>query len=941
MDVEQLLEQILGDDGHYCLLAYHLETERIIQNHYNTIPLLVENANRLDKKGYDTYFAVSTFKTDESREAENSKQVRSFFLDIDCGDGKKKDYPTQEEAIKALRQFCKKLKLPKPFMVNSGRGVHVYWPLEEPVPSEEWLPIAEHFKGMLRAHGLSVDHSVPADRAQVLRVMGTHNHKPDCGKVVTPFGSSDITPVNLDDFIAAIGADNLPPPVKHIEGAGAVMQALLGNKKNNFKDILTKTSEGKGCEQLEYLIVNQEEVSEPLWRAGLSIAKFCEDGEKAAHLISNKHPDYNEDETTKKFEQIKGPYLCESFNEFNAGICENCPNFGDIKSPVSLGSSYERADGDETLFADDTEYTIPEYPAPYFRGVGGGIYMETVDKKGEPLEKHVYHNDLYVMKRVHDPEFGESIVMRLHLPKDGVREFTVPLKTVTSQEEFRKILSEQGVAVPRVGDLVGYAMSWINKLQSEVVAENAHKQFGWTNDKMDEFVLGDKVIYGDRIEANAPAAQTVQYFPYFKPKGTLEQWKNNVNFWNREGLELYQFVLGTGFGSILMPLANVSGVTMHLHSGGSGVAKSAAMFSALGLWGNPDSLVLQFKDSDASSMNRAEVYRNIPFGVDEITNIEPKAASDQVYGVSTGHQKNRMSANSNQERYRGESWNLISLTTANRSIVEIISMDKEAPKAEAQRILECFVPDVSHMFSSKKETDIFENDIKECYGHAGPVFVQWVINNVDEVRRICLEVQEKVDTIGELKQPNRFWSAGVTYTIAGLIIARRIGLINYSIKAIFEWVMDVLLPQNKISSSSLEASIYDVMARFLHDNYGFTISTASTYDGRKNNDEGIERLVIPDEVARGKLYVRYEKDTNKFFIVPKILKLWCGKKHINFRDLERQLKEHCKCKRGKMRLSKGTALKLPPADVFVMEFPEGTMDEVVDGNKDNEDTDDL
>ena len=280
------------------------------------------------------------------------------------------------------------------------------------------------------------------------------------------------------------------------------------------------------------------------------------------------------------------------------------------------------------------------------------------------------------------------------------------------------------------------------------------------------------------------------------------------------------------------------------------------------------------------------------------------------------------------------------MTTANGSIIEKISLEKEAPKAEAQRVLECFVPDIKHMFKSKKETDKFEEGVLECYGHAGPVFVQYVINNLEEVRRICKEVQEKVDTVGELKQPNRFWSALITYAIAGLIIARRLGLINYSIKNIFNWVMEVLLPQNKQSTINMESSIYDIMARFLMSHYGYTISTASTYDGRKNNDEGIERLVIPDEVARGKLYVRYEKDTNKFYIVPKILKQWCGKSQINFGDLERRLKELCKCKRSKMRMSKGTALKLPPADVFVMEFPEGTMDDVIRGNEINEDIED-
>ena len=56
---------------------------------------------------------------------------------------------------------------------------------------------------------------------------------------------------------------------------------------------MQKTLQGRGCGQLKYIATRQEEVSEPLWRAGLSIAKFCVDGDVAAEKISSRHPDYD------------------------------------------------------------------------------------------------------------------------------------------------------------------------------------------------------------------------------------------------------------------------------------------------------------------------------------------------------------------------------------------------------------------------------------------------------------------------------------------------------------------------------------------------------------------------------------------------------------------------------------------------------------------------
>ena len=44
-----------------------------------------------------------------------------------------------------------------------------------------------------------------------------------------------------------------------------------------------------------------------------------------------------------------------------------------------------------------------------------------------------------------DPDQGEVALFRLHLPHDGVKEFTVPATAVASKEELKKYLSHNGV----------------------------------------------------------------------------------------------------------------------------------------------------------------------------------------------------------------------------------------------------------------------------------------------------------------------------------------------------------------------------------------------------------------------------------------------------------------------------------------------------------------
>ena len=116
--------------------------------------------------------------------------------------------------------------------------------------------------------------------------------------------------------------------------------------------------------------------------------------------------------------------------------------------------------------------------------------------------------------------------------------------------------------------------------------------------------------------------------------------------------------------------------------GGSGVGKTTAMRAALGIYGRPEALMNHHADTHNARMNRAELMRNLPLSSDEMTNITPEWASKYVYELSGGMQKNRMSSDGNTERHRGEPWELIGVTSANISLWELLTRNKEIPHAE-------------------------------------------------------------------------------------------------------------------------------------------------------------------------------------------------------------------------------------------------------------------
>ena len=177
MNTIEFLRWVLPPEGVYVLFRNSLAEGRHRQAYFHSLEDLAEAADYYDSEGWDTYFAVSNYTKEGTRKGEDAKQIKSFFLDLDCGPDK--EFASQAKALQELQAFCTTLGLPKPLMVNSGRGVHVYWVLSEPVAVEQWKPVAEHFKRKCSEHSFDIDTSVPADTARVLRVVGTHNHKPE------------------------------------------------------------------------------------------------------------------------------------------------------------------------------------------------------------------------------------------------------------------------------------------------------------------------------------------------------------------------------------------------------------------------------------------------------------------------------------------------------------------------------------------------------------------------------------------------------------------------------------------------------------------------------------------------------------------------------------------------------------------------------------------
>ena len=100
------------------------------------------------------------------------------------------------------------------------------------------------------------------------------------------------------------------------------------------------------------------------------------------------------------------------------------------------------------------------------------------------------------------------------------------------------------------------------------------------------------------------------------------------------------------------------------------------------------------------------------------------------------------------------------------------------------------------------------------------------------------------------------------------------------------------------------ASVSETITNYIYENYNNLLWIESTEDLRGNNGNGLDQLVRPETLPRGKLVARYEPDTKKLFLLTKPLKEWCTDQQINYQSFTNQLKEQLGAKYTKQRITK-------------------------------------
>lgn len=898
-----------------------------------------------------------------SRSADNTSHFRAFWVDIDCGKQKAETgdgYATQEIAMEKLYEFVETLGLPYPMLVSSGGGIHAYWALDKDLPAEHWYKIAKALDATIKYFGLLADPACTADKARILRPIGTMNHK--YGTKVELI--QDEPAVTVEEFYKPLLAYYKEHKEQISKYGYKEFQRVdkddyrFNDRPRSVKHFLSRCQVGKET------LIGKEPVPEPVWRGVISVVRLCDDGEKHLETLrkrcKTRFPDttrFDEDRTAEKLSRFVtnniGPYTCQMFQQECSHLCDGCPYAiaGSIRSPISLAEHYEEVqtptfdlstgevkvpvvteeDTATTVELEETtnDGSIPNPPYPFKRSAKGIVRID----KGVDGEKEIliFKGDLIpMMTRFVEFVDGEKQVMVKYLLRVGgqnapYQELSIPMKDWYAADRLKQKLGSAGVSVAdrNMNYLIEYLRAYQYEVGDKMKEVQQLQSFGWTADQSG-FLIGDTLLTRQGRVTVQPHVALKNYATSFQTKGTLEDWQKLMQNISVYGSVEQQICILASLGSPLMEFTNYHGLWLHLVTK-PGYGKTTTQEMMSGVWGDPSRLLMFAKDTANAIEERFGRFKNIVMCIDETSNVDPHSMSDLVLNVTNGRQKKRLDTNM-RERADSLTWKMLVMSSGNFSMLDRMNTVKEDITAEVSRILEIKLPKPT-LSVSDGEREI-KTPIRQNYGVAGRYFIEKLLNVDPSVIRNLVETAiKKIDSIVHAESDERFWLTGCAVIYSAGVLAKKMGLVDWDMDKIFDRLC-VIIKEAQLSRTNFDFNAVDVLASFLNENIR---NTAVVVNGPQ------EGTIMMKLQPTGQLNVRYEESEGMLYIRTQALKEYCGKRGTGLQTVVNSLndKRLLEKRTHQMIMSRGLPITTARTTVLVVRVDQATkitLDAIVEAN---------
>ena len=935
MDTLTFLRTILPEDGYKYVGLSRAGSSGIAHKAYDSLETMAQAIASYDNQtNLTVYHACAAYKEPyfevevdgetkrKYRGQQNWYKAKSFWADIDCGESKAaegKGYATKKDAATAIITFCRTNNLPDPMLVDSGGGIHCYWPLTQPIGPNSWRTIASSFKAALAGAGLLVDPTRTADLSSVLRPVGSHNRKPgrDVRQVKVVRDGSPITPQEFHTAIKAAVTkyDVIPAQVRVANNLNDDLTAHLGPQLES-----SANEAANHCNQMRIMRDTQGDVNYETWRGVIGIIKHCVEGYDLAEQWSANRAatGHNSTDVKTRFDSWDAnPTLCEHFQGCNPTACDGCPHKGNIKTPIVLGRLLPEPAETTVEVVDEAnpeatvEATVPPMPEG-FEFQSERMLRFIKDKDGVLQPYTFCHTLFYPIQRIKKSDGAFAFTIRMHLPDQRVRDFEVDTASLASPSDMLKALSKYELMPSNNKDstmhMTAYIRDSIRKLMAEQRETDTLTSFGW-RDNMSGILLGDRLYHQDgsirKVFIGGAAADHRIAYP--EPRGNLAAYSQAVNhIYNRENSQAAQYVFCNVYGSLITPFGEDSynGALVAVNSGASGKGKTSVWRAAL--YGICDANKMIFAGKEGATRNArwaiVGAHKNLPVVFDEMTDMDPAEVSSMAYTTSQGTDRARLTSSGGKVGFAEQhTWKAVVGLTANEDMHAKLASHNANTQAEAVRMIginfaSYNVPIIDPAVEVSNAIDVMRDNM----GNAGHEFVKYIVTHQAQVADLYAKIENKMS--GLMPQSEyRFFRSHATCTLVAARLLIDLNIVEFDYELLEDFTVRLMTDLTAAVSkgnTTDPAEAINRMVRELSSRILVTVGYRDVRTDARGPEESLSRIVgvaagrrILGSPNKNKGETLDPKLVGKLFIAKKEFVDWCSKNRMEPKEVINFAKE--------------------------------------------------
>jgi hypothetical protein len=919
MDTLEFLRRVLPSEGYVVSITIN-QNQLPRQGFHANVNDLCDSITALNQAGNNVYYAVASFADRQAgRKQGNVHRIKALYLDVDCGPNK--PFPSWKEGLRAVGEFVTVNKLPKPMIVSSGNGLHVYWVLDQELTHDEWHPLALSLKALVPYQDGKplFDPVVPADSARVLRPVGTTNAKGG-GEVKLLI---DADPVSVETMSALLGQSAPIAVVQAQPVRSSLLDALA--VRQEYPPANPDTLVAK-CAQIAWAVQNQDSVPEPMWYALMGVAAYCQNPEETAIAWSQNHPGYDETQTLRKVNQWRnnatGAAMCSRFAQERPDGCKGC-KFPKIGTPVRLGLEYQTVPPPVT--APDT--TIINPPRPYKRTAEG---MKIVI---DGTDIDVCRFDIYPVSYGRDESLGyETVRYRWERPHVGWQtlSFRQSLLADFSIKDFAITIADQGIVLPTKKQTELFQMmlrSYMEELRQLKSVTHLYSTMGWKQDNT-EFLLGDTLYRRDASGSIVTEAVTVASGSQritenlYSTSGTIQEWAAGTSVLEKANMPVHKFAILLSMAAPLINFTGLKGMTVNLY-GQTGAGKTLAQYIQQSVWGDPVRLHYTAKFTQNAMFARMGFYNNLPVTIDEATMLPPKEIGDFLYWTSQGRDKARLTRSA--EERDAKTWATIVITSSNRSLGSMLAATGLETDAQMARLLEVTIPPHPLFTRSTTAGQKIYSFFTSHYGVAGRIIIQHLMELGEDGIRAAID-QHRDDFAKyynvKFSGSERYWEQFILCADLMGKIATELGLIQFNYHDGISFVLSQMGAMRKAVVEN-HADSFDLLAEYLNEQ-SHTALTITHVVGSS------QQVIDTNRMPRGEVHIRYDLyrptqgaplNDGTIMVDRRHFKRWLATRGGDYRTLVEELNQqgiNATPSSEKGYLGRGTSIKLGQQYVLVV-----------------------